>query len=263
MVRAYRLLNVLSFDVALGAVISAIFFARLLHAPVHSYGLAALGLSVWIIYTVDRLRDVRFLTQPALSERHRFHQTHGKPLRVAIVVAVLAIGALLIFMRASVIAGGLILAPISIVYLLLQNKLPIKELMVAILYTLGVLLPAWSENWAGMVSAAAWISQFFLIALVNLLLFAWFECDADGKMGHASLATRLGKKTEGILLVILLVMGSGFSLVNAILNPISWIFVFMWLVLAAIFIFHPYAEQHERYRLWGDAIFYIPVFGLL
>jgi hypothetical protein len=44
--------------------------------------------------------------------------------------------------------------------------------------------------------AAGLIAQLFLIALTNLLLFAWFECDADSKMGQASLATRFGIKNS-------------------------------------------------------------------
>jgi len=33
--------------------------------------------------------------------------------------------------------------------------------------------------------------------------------------------------------------------------------------LIGIFIFDSYFVQHERYRLWGDAIFYLPLIGLV
>jgi 4-hydroxybenzoate polyprenyltransferase len=261
--RAYRLVNLLSLDVALGAMITALFFSKQLLAPVRAYGIAVLGLTVWVIYTTDRLMDVQHLKEPAFSERHRFHQKYSKPLWVAIAAAVLIVGVLIIFIRPSVIVGGLILAPIILIYLLLQKKLPIKEFTVAVLYTLGVLLPAWPESWQLIMSAAGLIAQLFLIALTNLLLFAWFECDADSKMGQASLATRFGKKTVSTLVIILFVGGISLSFVGMISNPISWIFLLMWFVLICLFIFHSFFEQYERYRLWGDAIFYLPLIGLI
>jgi 4-hydroxybenzoate polyprenyltransferase len=259
----YRLVNLLSLDVALGAMIMALFFSKQLLAPVRVYGIAALGLTVWVIYTTDRLMDVRHLTEPAYSERHRFHQKYSKPLRVALAVAVLIVCVLMIFIRPSVIVGGLILAPVILIYLLMQKKLPIKEFTVALLYTFGVLLPAWPESWQLIMPAARLIAQLFLIALTNLLLFAWFECDVDSKMGQASLATRIGKKAVSTLLAILFVIGIGLSFVGMISNPINWIFLLMWFVLIGLFIFHTYFEQYERYRLWGDAIFFLPLIGLI
>lgn len=261
--RAYRLINLLSLDVAIGAMVTALFFSRQLVAPVRAYGIIALGLTVWVIYTADRLMDVRHLSEPASSERHRFHQQHRQPLWIAIIAAVLIVCVLLIFIRQSVLTGGLILTPIITIYLLLQKRMPIKELTVAILYTLGVLLPAWPESWHLIAPATGLIGQLFLIALANLILFAWFEWEVDSKMGQASLATRLGKKTVGTLVVILFVIGISVSLADMMLHSISWIFLLMWLVLLCLFIFHSYFEQQERYRLWGDAIFYIPLIGLL
>lgn len=262
--RVYRLINVLNLDVALGAMIIALFFAKQLVAPVRVYGIAALGLTVWVIYTVDRLMDVRHLNQPAYSERHRFHQTYAKPLWTGVAIAVMIIGVLMVFIRPSILIGGLILAPLSAVYLLLQKKLFIKELTVAVLYTLGVLLPAWPGSWNLLWPVAGLIVQLFLIALTNLILFAWFESDADSKMGQASLVTRLNKKSVTILLIVLFAVGVSLSLVITILfNPVSWIFLVMWLALICLFYFHKYFEQYERYRLWGDAIFYLPIFGLI
>lgn len=261
--RAYRLVNLLSLDVALGAMITALFFSKQLLAAVRVYGIVVLGLTVWVIYTIDRLMDVRHLTEPAYSERHRFHQKYSKPLRVALAVAVLIVCALMVFIRPSVIVGGLILAPVTLIYLLVQKKMPIKEFTVAVLYTLGVLLPAWPGSWQLIMPASGLIAQLFLIALTNLLLFAWFECDVDSKMGQASLATRLGKKAVSTLLIILFVGGITLSFVGMISNPIGWIFLLMWFVLIGLFIFHSYFEQYERYRLWGDAIFFLPLIGLV
>ncbi len=83
-------------------------------------------------------------------------------------------------------------------------------------------------------------------------------------MGKASLVTRLNKKSVNILMIVLIAVGVSLRLVITILfNPVSWIFLVMWLALICLFYFHKYFEQYERYRLWGDAIFYLPIFGLI
>lgn len=264
MVRVYRLLNLLSLDVAFGAALTALFFSKLLQAPVRYYGVIVLGLTVWIIYTVDRLMDVRQLNQPAISERHKFHQNNYKVLCMAVGLTMGLVCILAVFVRPSVLIGGLVLAPLIAVYLLLQKKLPIKELAVAIMYSIGVLLPAWPGSWNLLLQEAGMIAQLFFIALTNLLLFAWFEVDADRAMGQHSLATRLGKPVVAQCIIILVWGGIGFSLVYAwFYNPAGWITCSMWLCLAIIFRFDSYFGETERYRLWGDAIFYLPVIGLL
>ena len=74
LVRLYRILNTLSLDVSIGAVISAMFFAEVLQVKILPYGLATLALTVWIIYTIDHLRDARAIGTKASTARHLFHQ---------------------------------------------------------------------------------------------------------------------------------------------------------------------------------------------
>ncbi|MBX2914108.1 MAG: hypothetical protein KF856_02430 [Cyclobacteriaceae bacterium] len=263
MLRVYRFLNLLSLDVAFGAALTTLFFSKLLQAPVRYYGVVALGLTVWIIYTIDRLMDVRQLKQAAISERHKFHQNNYKVLSVAVGLAIVVVCILAVFIRPSVLIGGLVLAPLIAVYLLLQKKLPIKELAVAVMYTVGVLLPAWPGRWNLLLQEAAMITQLFFIALTNLLLFAWFETAVDQAMGQHSLATRLGKQVVARWIFVLVSCGLVFSLPYAVfVSPAGWIIFTMWLGLAFIYKFHNYFGRAERYRLWGDAIFYLPAIGL-
>ena len=55
--RFYRFINILSIDVAIGAVVNARFFAHLFGVPILHQGLISLGLAIWIIYTTDHLLD--------------------------------------------------------------------------------------------------------------------------------------------------------------------------------------------------------------
>src|SRR4051812_9025759 len=139
--RAYRFLNIISVDVALGAAVGALFFARIFDAPIKSYGVLSLGLTVWIIYTADHLLDAKKITETASTERHRFHQRNFKVLFIALMVASLVVSILIFFIRRPVFIGGLLLSVIVIIYLMLQRYLKfVKEFVGALLYSGGVML---------------------------------------------------------------------------------------------------------------------------
>src|SRR6187551_1052386 len=194
--RFYRLLNILSIDVALGAVCSGIFFAYILHADITPYSLISLGLSVWIIYTADHLLDAKKMKTSATTNRHRFHQQHFKGLSALIVIATGINVVLLFFIRRPALITGIVLVILVVLYLLIQHSLKfLKEMFVAIVYTAGVLLPAmtntelvWRDwNWIVIV-------QFFLIAFLNLIIFSWFDYENDVQDNRVSFVTIFGKK---------------------------------------------------------------------
>jgi hypothetical protein len=164
--RFYRLLNILSIDVALGAVCSGIFFAHILQADITPYSLASLGFSVWIIYTADHLLDAKKISTSATTNRHRFHQQHFQLLLILVIVAACMNAVLLFFIRRPALITGIVLVVLVILYLLIQHSLKfLKEIFVAIVYTAGVLLPAMTNtqlfwrDWSWMV-----IAQFCLVA---------------------------------------------------------------------------------------------------
>src|SRR5882724_5927551 len=139
--RAYRLLNILSLDVAAGAIVSALFFAKIFQVVILPYGMISLGLTVWIIYTADHLIDAREIKQPASTERHRFHQRYFKPLFILLIIAGGIDATQLFFIRKTVFFEGLGLAFLIVVYFLLQRHLRfLKEIIGAVLYTGGVVL---------------------------------------------------------------------------------------------------------------------------
>jgi len=105
LVRAYRLLNILSLDIVAGAIICAIFFARVFNVIILPYGLVSLGLTVWVIYTADHLLDASKLRTAASTSRHRFHQKHFGALLVAALLAAVVDGLQLFYIRRSVFVG--------------------------------------------------------------------------------------------------------------------------------------------------------------
>ena len=121
LIRFYRLLNILSIDVATGAVCCAAWFAVLFEVNLRPYALISLGLTVWIIYTIDHLLDARKVKEPASTDRHRFHQENFTLLFGVVVLAIVLDLFFVFFIRRIVFQSGIILSCIMVVYFLLQQ----------------------------------------------------------------------------------------------------------------------------------------------
>jgi 4-hydroxybenzoate polyprenyltransferase len=263
LLRLYRLFNLLSIDVALGSVCSALFFAKILQVHILSYGLVALGLSVWIIYTADHLLDALKIKLPAATARHRFHQHHFKTLLVTLVIAMVINGVIILFIRHRVLVAGLYIAAIVGIYFLINRYLKfMKEVFIAIVYTVGVLLPSISVTLQP-VHAWPWliIASFLGTALINLILFSWFDYERDLRDGNISFVTVLGERTSRTVIVLLF-------LVVTILSIIPWstagcVILLMNALLLFTYIYHRYFSIHDRFRILGDFVFMLPVLYLL
>jgi hypothetical protein len=267
-IRLYRLLNILSFDIVAGAVVGSLFFAKLLHVHILPYGIVALGLTVWIIYTADHLRDAKAIGVTASSARHRFHQRYFKILFIFLVVAIIIDAAVILFTRKPVLEWGILLSVVVFIYLVIQRYLKVlKELFVACLYTCGVLLPALSVTTVELnFLYRSTILQFFLIAYINLLIFSWFDSEEDMADHQHSFSTILGKSFTtwfvfGLGLVNLCI--SGFLILKFGAYVPTLILTLMNVVLLFIFLLRKRMDRQAMYRLLGDAIFMIPLFYLI
>jgi hypothetical protein len=259
----YRIVNTLSIDVAVGAVVSAIFFAKIFDVEIRPYGLAALWLTVWIIYTADHLRDARSIAVTASSERHAFHQRHFKILLIVLSLAVLIDAGMIFFIRRPVLIGGIVLSAMTGLYLITQGKMYfLKEVMVAVLYTSGVILPSVAVTKVPISTFhVGLICQFTAIALLNLLIFSWFDRHRDKQDSLRSFVTRFGEKfTQGLIWIfsVLLLVLSLVQLMTCYACLTAWTPVVMTLVLMLIFIKRDFFSNHDYYRLLGDAVFFIP-----
>lgn len=255
----YRILNILSIDVALGAMCGALFFAKILQVKVLVYGMVSLGLTVWIIYTIDHLLDARRISVQASTERHRFHQQHFKTLWRIVVLAVLMDVVLTFFMRERVLIGGVFLSGGVVVYLLINRYLKmLKEVMISVLYTCGILMPSIMVT-SFSVEEIPWILvlQFVLTALLNLLVFSWFDYENDLRDSTISFVTAVGKKRAGFFIAIL------FLLINILFfyAPTVETFFILCIGLGHILLLsrQEYFKKNERFRSLGDALFMLPI----
>src|SRR6478609_8154698 len=141
--RLYRQLNLLSLDVVAGVVICAVFFSEIFDVHIRPQGLVTLALTVWIIYTTDHLLDAHRIQGTASTERHRFHQQNFLLLFIFLGIGTIINVILIFFIREAVFLWGLWLIGFVVFYLLFQKWLRFfKELIAALLYSGGVMLPS-------------------------------------------------------------------------------------------------------------------------
>lgn len=256
----YRYSNLLSLDVAAGAVCGALFFSRLLQVGIRPAGLISLGLTVWIIYTCDHLLDARSVKAKASTRRHLFHQVNFRWLVWVVCIATVADAVIIFFIRRPVFFGGVALAGAVSIYLLVHRYAPFfKEVFIAVLYTMGVLLPSASvtplapKQWPWLL-----ILQFGLTALINLLVFSWFDHARDVRDGSVSLVTRIGAKAGRVCIVLLFAV---VFLLAPAASPTAAVYVLlvMNIVLLIIFLCPRFFSKDDRFRLLGDAIFFMPL----
>lgn len=264
----YHYVNLLSLDIVAGAVISAVFFSRLLDVTLLPYALIALALTVWIIYTADHLRDARHIGPNATSDRHAFHHRHFIALTVVMLVAIVADGVVIIFMRERIITAGLWLSAIVGVYLLMHRYLKwAKEIIVAGLYTCGILLP--SVAISPLTIALPYVILFVvfaLLALINLLVLSWFDYDSDLQDGQYSFATVLSKSTTRKVIFVLIGLNfaaTGCLFILAFESAVVFIMLAMNTVLLLTFLFANSTDRNNTYRLFGDGVFLLPMVYLL
>lgn len=265
----YRLLNILSIDVAFGAVCCAAWFADLFEVDLRPYALVSLGLTVWIIYTADHLLDARKVIGTASTDRHRFHQKNFKIL-VAMLAIAIALDLLVVgFVREEVFKSGIVLASAMLIYLLAQHYLLyFKEFVIAILFSCGVLLPAWSLSFTPVDEGLTLIiGQFALTALLNLLLFSWFDQRNDAKDNRESFVTRVGENATRKIIILLFVLNAVLMVITLLyfkeLFYQELIILLMDSVLAIVFVQRERFKVNDRFRLMGDCIFLFPVLYFL
>jgi hypothetical protein len=266
--RAYHQLNILSVDVVAGSIVSALFFAGIFGVDVKTYGLIALGLTVWVIYTTDHLLDAKKIKHAASTQRHRFHQQYFRILIFFLCLAVLVDCIMIFFIRRQVFEWGVVLAGIVILYLLAQRSLRfLKEFFIAALYTSGVLLLSVAVT-PMVITAEQYflIAQFGMIAWINLLLFSWFDHVFDERDEQNSFVTIMGKEAAFFFLYALYILNFALSLIQIVLFgfsiPMLLLFA-MNVTLFLIFIFRNRLAKDDLYRLIGDAVFLFPTFFLL
>jgi 4-hydroxybenzoate polyprenyltransferase len=260
---SYQIANILSLDVAAGAVVCAAFFADLFHVRILPQGLAALGLAVWIIYTTDHLMDAAKLKEHASTIRHQFHYRYFRLLSVFLFLGFCVEMILIFFLREQVFRSGIFLAVIVIVYILLSSWLKyLKEIAGALLYCSGVLLPGLSlQQQPPDSKLIPLILPFALIVLINLILFSWMDYEEDNRDKQQSIITLLGRTRGKIILTFLffcVAIAIAISF-RSLRMDVFLIYTLMAGCLMWIFLYPDLFHKNNAFRYLGDGIFLLPL----
>jgi hypothetical protein len=265
--KTFHLLNL---DVVFGAMICNIMFWKLPlgNGFISKPSVAILGLSVWIIYVLDRLLDNQ-KNALILTERHFFHQTNQKILWLCVMICSIICVVLLFFIPFNIIKFGIVICLITGLYLLIVNQVSsensfqhFKELLTAFVYTAAVWGTATFDKFNTSTVFLGLI--FFLITFQNLLLFSYFELENFPKTNN--LAKHFGKKSSKYIIfgifffIIFLSIFSFVILENTYQYKVISVEIMMSFSLVLITYFSKFTLQHDRFRWLGDGIFLFPLF---
>lgn len=264
--RAYRFVSILSIDVVAGAVVCALFFLKVLKASA-PYALISLALTVWIIYTADHLLDARRIAHSASSPRHRFHQKFFKPMRLALALALVLDMISLFFVSKAILLGGMFLGTLVVLLMIMQHALPwLREIVVSVLYTGGVLLPALAHTRVNYTIAHSLLFiQFSLVALTNLLVLSWLDREPDLRDHLNSFALIAGRRMSQVLIWTSFVLSMLLLLAQVRYEILKWpAFVVGIMEVVLLLIYAARREDRQLlHRMIGDGVFIIPAVYLI
>ncbi|HWB84187.1 MAG TPA: hypothetical protein VG675_08610 [Bryobacteraceae bacterium] len=171
--------NLLSLDAPLVALVWQAYVSNSFGVPLTWSARAALALAVWAVYIADRLLDASGISSGGESSRHVFYRRHRRAMSILLTGVLTAGAADVWFLRPTLVRDGIETGGAVLVYLLLVHgrrlrlRAP-KELAVALLFTIGTVLAAWSRaaRHAQLAIAAA---ALFLPFWANIVAIEYFE----------------------------------------------------------------------------------------
>jgi hypothetical protein len=182
--------SILSLDAPLIAVSWQLLLARALHLSVNPLEPLVLGLSVWFVYLADHLLDA--LRPPAAAweparkafYRHHFHGASVAAAALAVAILLLAYRAL----RPGTFYAGVALSAAVLLYFALVHLAPgrrrtrwPRELVVALLFTLGTILAIWTRSQrSGLLAFPALLLA--LLVWVNCCAIETWEWQRSGRL---------------------------------------------------------------------------------
>jgi len=274
--KLYTYFQLLSLDVALGAAAMSLLFTHCISVSIYWENYLYLGLSVWLIYTLDHLMDVHKLGHTASTPRHRFHQTHfGLIFNCWLIIFIAVLSSALLVLPTKVITTGLTLSLLVAIHILLVtffgHRLSFfiqKEFVIALIYTIGVSfapIVLFQNEWQ--LHYTLTVINVFILALINLLTFSLFEKKHDQWDSKTSFARYFGAKITKRSLACLFAILFCIAIYNFYTLPASrWVLQLvlngMGFSLLLIFLKKSYFQSNERYRVLGDLVFMYP-FALL
>lgn len=270
----YQYIRAFSLDVVAGAVISARWIGNYFKADIPTYAILALGLTVWLIYTIDHLLDARKIKSKDALFRHIIHYKNAPYIFGLMAIVTMVLIFILQNLKPYLIGYGLSLGFAVFCYLIFIHFIRKKvywgkEWFIALVYATGICLPtlAYIQS-IPPILIYFWI-QLFILASINLILFNMIEYKVDKKLGFNSFATVKGadfsrKVILFLLFAFVVIWSSSFLFFKAVdLLDYQAMFILMASVLAMVLSKEVMLRQEEWYRVIGDIVFVLPIIELI
>ena len=266
MSRAARVFRILSLDVVIGAACGGLLAEQVAHAQMRPSWWIALLTAVWCVYTGDHLLDARRTRGALITDRHAFHFRHSSGLVLALGLAVLVGLVAAADLRSEVRRLGVGLTIVTLAYLasaqgLVLRSIP-KEPIAGVLYAAGI----WGGPAIVGTSSYRWpliaASLHAVAATLNLAALGVFETDVDRVQGHRSLGLRFGPDRVRRWIMngstVATVCALAIAVVAEPHERLAFVVLAAQIAMpAAMLIARDWFARRERYRSWGDSVFFL------
>lgn len=273
-------IEVLSLDICVGVLGSGALARYVLKSNMKCAWWLLLPASVWVVYTADHLMDARKVGVTAKNARHDFHARYFRVLATtAAAMALLCLVTAVLYLKEEVVAGGLLIAGLSVMHVMLAywGKVKFgKEVSVAVIYVCGVWLSPWINRTVVPTYFEFLSFGFFLFAVVlNLFMNSVIEYRIDRADGQVFLLESVPRA----LLRRLVIAGSAISVMAIFIGLVgdamaappfvtrhiatSVILVLLCAAPGLILFFERFFLWRGRYRLLAEWIFAAGLFLLL
>lgn len=241
-------------DTVLGAMGSGFLATQLVGGLMPWSWWICLGLSVFGIYTFDRVWDGR---HDSHSKRHRFHYVNRHFLTfIAFIFCVLALIVAFLFLPITLVKWGASLGLLVLLHLSMARACRyglIKEIMIAFMYTSGIFLGPLLYKQGRSIPYED-ILYFFGIVLLSLWCYTYLDDDQDRLDVLPSLSYWIGAKYVRLLSFLLWCTLIVFGILSA-----YKVLLLMAVCTGIMLCFPSWFRISDRYRIYGEFIFIIPL----
>jgi len=276
--KIYRRFNFLSLDIVAGALGSSCLAARLLGAnPGWSWWLT-LAFTVWLLYMGDHVLDAWKHRKKSERELHHFIFRNRRILLY--IMGIIAIVDLLLifnfmdraFLKYAFTLAGLVLLFYAMRHLFRKNRvffIP-GEVFVLILYMAGTWLgPVVSRSGEFAAPDIMIAIIYAAVLLMNLGVISLYDIQLDSRLGIASLAHYLGRRTTKKMLAVTGIVVYLLSVLQFLVfgldryTQYALVLSGMATILLLILYLPTYFRQNDYYRWTADAVLWMGFLALL
>lgn len=276
--RFYKHFHFLSFDIVLGALASSCFAARLFNAsPGWAWWLTLAG-TVWVLYTGDHLLDAWKHRKKGSREQHKFIFRNRKTL-LWFMAVVSSIVLLLVFnfmgrsfLIYTLLLAGAVLLFYAMRHLFRKNRLLFipGEIFLLLIYLAGTWLgPLVTRSGELQTPHALIVSMVAGVLLMNLGIISLYDVQRSSRLGIASLAHSLGKKSTRTLLFYTAMMVYVLTILQFLIfgfdRTMQFAFILsgMTTILLLVLFLPAFFNRNETYRVAADAVLYMGFLSML